>query len=143
MKNPYEPPKTRELGKPVSARIPVLNPARFLLMPIGLICLMFSVPPMFRLAVVPPRFALPTLSVCAAISGFGISAIVLSRGAYTERHKALTILWAALAMCAIAWTLTVDPPYGNLDMALAVATVVCLIAVAALALLRKPCAAAV
>ena len=132
--NPYATPNLIADEQPVTRPVRISNPARFLLMPIGCLSSLFAVLALPQAA----TYFLPTLLVSSLLILFGASAILLARLPYTRACKRFTLTWFFLAICGLATTWTVDPPYGELDSALAFLTVASVLGVGLLAALFRP-----
>jgi hypothetical protein len=118
--NPYTPPAIAIPQDP-TVRVVVKNPARFLLFPLGAICIYFSITTGARYLLYGFRFR--TVDFLNAGIGvlevlFGISAFLLATRELSKKTRAFTIIWSLAAVSMLATGVFFNPPSSIQDLIL-------------------------
>ena len=139
--NPYAPPGIEQLEVSQSKKLSLRNPARFLLYPLALLCVGFSL--LMALQYVQTGFDYRNkaeyLEAGAGllVASFGISAFFLAARQLTKNTRICKIIWSAVAFAILLVSLYFEPPASIGDISIFVVAAAILLVIAFLAFRRK------
>ncbi len=139
--NPYAAPTIFQLDSSQSKRLSLRNPARFLLYPLALLCVGFSL--LMAWQYVQTGFDYRNeadylnAGACLLVASFGISAFFLAARQLTKNTRNCTIIWSSAAFAILLVSLFFEPPASIGDISIFVVAAAILLLIAILAFRRK------
>jgi predicted membrane channel-forming protein YqfA (hemolysin III family) len=139
--NPYESPAIESMPTSQVGNLPIRNPARFLLYPLAVLCVGFSL--LTALHYVQNGFDYKKMAVYMnagvglLIAGFGTSAFLLAARQLTKITKTCTIIWSLAALGILLISLYFEPTASIRDVSIFLFGTVTLILIAIVAFRRK------
>ena len=139
--NPYAAPGIEKLEVSQSKKLSLRNPARFLLYPLALLCVGFSL--LMALQYVQTGFDYRNkteyLEAVAGllVASFGISAFFLAARQLTKNTRTCTIIWSSAAFAILVVSLYFQPPASIGDLSILIVAAAILLLIAILAFRRK------
>ena len=139
--NPYAAPTIEQLHASQPKKLSLRNPARFLLYPLALLCVGFSLLMAWQYVQTgfDYRKKAEYLNAGAGllVAIFGISAFFLAARQLTKNTRTCTIIWSSVAFAILLVSLYFEPPASIGDISIFVVAAAILLLIAILAFRRK------
>ena len=139
--NPYAPPTIEQLHAYQPKKLSLRNPARFLLYPLALLCVGFSLLMAWQYVQTGFDYGSEAEYVNAGavllVASFGISAFFLAARQLTKNTRTCTIIWSSAALAILLVSLYFEPPASIWDISILVVAAAILLLIAFLAFRRK------
>jgi len=139
--NPYAAPTIEQLHAPQPKKLSLRNPARFLLYPLALLCVGFSLLMAWQYVQngfeYTKRAEYLNAGAGLLVASFGISAFFLAARQLTKNTRICTIIWSTVAFAILLVSLYFEPPASIGDISIFVVAAAILLLIAFLAFRRK------